>query len=197
MIVTKDWRATRCFLASLVLAVVALCGPALAEPTKWIVRPAESKISFSGTHAGRAFTGEFRSWTADIRFDPNDLKDSKAVVLVDLASASTGDQTYDKTLPTADWFDVGKLAEARFETATFSALGGDQFEAQGTLSLRGLSADVLLKFTFEEQGTTAKLNGKTTLQRLAFGIGKSSDAPGDWVSLDIPISVSVVMDKAP
>lgn len=197
MIGTKDRRVMGRLLLTFVLAAMTVGEPALAEPTKWIVRPSESKISFSGTHAGRAFTGEFRSWTADIRFDPKDLKDSKAVVLVDLASASTGDQTYDKTLPTADWFDVGKFAEGRFETAEFSALGGNQFEAQGTLSLRGLSANVLLKFTFEEQGTTAKLSGQTTLQRLAFGIGKGSDAPGDWVSLDIPINVSVVMDQAP
>ncbi len=197
MIGAKDRRATWRLLLTFVLAVICLGGTASAEPAKWIVRPSESKISFSGTHAGRAFTGEFRTWTADIRFDPKDLKGSKAVVLVNLASASTGDQTYDKTLPTVDWFDVGKFAEARFETATFAALGSNQFEAQGTLSLRGLNADVLLKFTFEEQGTTAKLSGETTLQRLAFGIGKGSDAPGDWVSLDIPVSVSLVMDKAP
>jgi polyisoprenoid-binding protein YceI len=197
MIGAKNRRATLRIFVPVLLAAMSLGGFAMAEPAKWIVRPAESKISFSGTHAGSAFAGEFRSWTADIRFDPNDLAGSKAVVLVDLTSAFTGDQTYDKTLPTADWFDVGKFAEGRFETIGFTAKGGNQFEAQGTLALRGVKADVLLKFTFDEKGTTAKLSGETTLQRLDFGIGKGSDAPGDWVSLDIPVSVSVVMDRAP
>ncbi len=197
MIGTKNrWATARLVLTGL-LAAVCIGGSASAEPAKWIVRPAESKISFSGTHAGREFTGQFGSWTADIRFDPKDLAGSKAVVLVNLASAFTGDQTYDKTLPTADWFDVSKFSEGRFETAKFTASGGNKYEALATLSLRGVNAEVLLKFTFEEQGATAKLSGETTLQRVAFGIGKGSDASGDWVSLDIPVSVSVVMDKAP
>lgn len=197
MIGAKNRRATVPIFVPVLLTAMSLGGFAVAEPTNWIVRPAESKISFSGTHAGREFTGEFRTWTAEIRFDPNDLAGSKAVIVVDLASAFTGDQTYDKTLPTADWFDVGKFAEGRFETTGFMAKADDRFEAQGTLALRGVNADVLLKFTFEEKGTTAMLSGETTLQRLDFGIGKDSDAPGNWVSLDIPISVSVVMDKAP
>ena len=34
----------------------------------------------------------------------------------------------DKTLPTADWFDIGKFAEGRFETTGFMAKAGDRFE---------------------------------------------------------------------
>ena len=196
MIRGSDWRgASRCVFLML-FAANSFSAHAVAEPAKWVVRPAESKISFAGMHAGSKFTGEFRSWTAQIRFDPNDLSGSKALVLVDLSSAATGDQTYDKTLPTTDWFNVGKFAEGRFETTGFTAKGGNQFEAQGTLSLRGVEMGVLLAFTFEENGTTAKIAGKTMLQRLDFGIGKGSDSLGDWVSLNIPVNVAVVMDKA-
>ena len=196
MIRASDWRGASRWLFLMLIAANSFSAHAVAEPAKWVVRPAESKISFAGTHAGSKFTGEFRSWTAQIRFDPNDLAGSEAVVLVDLSSAATGDQTYDKTLPTADWFNAGKFAEGRFETTGFTAKGGNQFEAQGMVSLRGIELGVLLAFTFEENGTTAKLAGKAMLQRLDFGIGKGSDAPGDWVSLDIPVNVAVVMDKA-
>ena len=196
MIRASDWRGASRWLFLMLIVANSFSAHAVAEPAKWVVRPAESKISFAGTHAGSKFTGEFRSWTAQIRFDPNDLSGSKALVLVDLSSAATGDQTYDKTLPTTDWFNVGKFAEGRFETTGFTAKGGNRFEAQGTLSLRGVEMGVLLAFTFEENGTTAKLAGKTILQRLDFGIGKGSDTPGDWVSLDIPVNVSLVMDKA-
>lgn len=178
------------------LAVVGSANRAMADAPKWSVRSSESKVGFSSTHAGRAFDGVFKSWSADIRFDPQDLENSKAVVLVDLASAFTGDQTYDKTLPTADWFDVSKFAEGRFETTGFEAKGGNRFIANGTLSLRGVKAPVALDFTFEASGATAKLEGQTTLQRLDYGIGKASDAPGEWVALDVPVIVSVVLDRA-
>ncbi len=169
---------------------------ALAETPKWIVRPAESKIEFSATHAGRAFKGVFKTWSAEIQFDPQDLAGSKAVVLVDLSSAFTGDQTYDKTLPTVDWFNVSKFAEGRFETTGFTAKGDQQFSAEATLSMRGIEVPVTFDFTFEASGATAKLEGKTTLKRMDFSIGKGSDAAGDWVALEIPVTVSVVMDKA-
>lgn len=184
-----------CALLCCMFLIAAMTLPSAAAAQRWKVVAAQSKIGFEGTHAGRAFAGVFNSWTADIRFDPADLASSKAVVLVDLASATTGDQTYDKTLPTADWFDIAKFSEGRFETTGITANADGSFVADGSLTLRGVSVPVTLEFTFEPDGDTALLQGTASLQRLDFGIGKSSDAPGDWVSLDIPVVVEAVMER--
>ena len=130
-----------------------------------------------------------------IAFDPADLAGSKATVTITLGSVKTGDVTYDKTLPSADWFDVAKTPTAVFETTEFRSVSGDQFEADGTLSLHGLSVPVVLAFDFKATGGTAKLTGKTKLKRLDFGIGKGSDATGAWISLDIPVDVAVNLIK--
>ena len=95
---------------------LCLLGPHAAAAAEWIVDAGASRIAFSGTHTGRAFTGSFRNWIADITFDPDDLAASKAIVRVDLGSATTGDATYDKTLPTADWLDTARSTTANFET---------------------------------------------------------------------------------
>ena len=163
--------------------------------TTWTVVPADSKIAFSGQHAGNTFKGVFEKWAATISFDPADLPSSKATVTVALASAKTGDQTYDKTLPTADWFDAARSPSAVFETSTFRGLGGDKFEADGTVSIRGMKAPVTLVFTFTAVGDTAKLTGATKLKRLDYGIGKGSDGDGSWVGLDIPVEVNVSLKK--
>ena len=108
--------------ASLRIAVVgSLClfGLHTAAAAEWIVDAGESRIAFSGTHTGRAFTGSFRNWTAAITFDPDDLAASKAIVQVDLSSATTGDAIYDKTLPTADWLDTARSAMANFKSIVF------------------------------------------------------------------------------
>ena len=101
--------------------VVGLCwlGARAGVAAEWIVDAGESRIAFSGTHTGRAFSGSFQSWVADITFDPDHLASSKAVVRVDLASATTGNATYDKTLPTPDWLDTTRSAVAVFETISF------------------------------------------------------------------------------
>lgn len=175
-------------------AVVALAGASHAAD--WTVDQAASRIGFSSSHAGRAFEGTFQRWSADIRFDPDALESARAEVSVDLTSAVTGDTTYDKTLPTADWFNTSKFAEARFVTSAFRKTGDGAFEADGTLDLRGASVPVTLSFTFTQTGQSAVIEGTTKLRRLDFGIGKQSDAGGAWVGLDVPVSVTVMMTPA-
>ena len=181
--------------SAIVLAAFALLSAASAQATTWNVVAGESRIAFSGTHAGRPFKGTFERWSAAIKFDPADLAGSKATVTVELASAKTGDTSYDKTLPTVDWFDVAKTPSGTFETSEFKSLGDDKFEAGGTLTIRGFKVPVKFAFEFKSSGDTAKLNGKAQLKRLDWSIGKGSDAPGEWVGLDVPVDVSVTLKK--
>ncbi|MEO1206074.1 MAG: YceI family protein [Pseudomonadota bacterium] len=181
---------TVCLLA----AMVVFGGSARADT--WAVNRDASTIAFSGTHAGAGFTGEFKTWRAEITFNPDDLASSKADVRVDLTSATTGNLTYDKTLPSADWFNTNVSSEGRFVTTDFRKTDDGAFEADGTLSLRGIDVPVTLAFTFEQNGDTAILKGKTALKRMAFDIGKGSDATGAWVSLDIPVTVHVSMTRS-
>ena len=176
-------------LAHAALSMLAAL-PAWAAAS-WTVNPQESRIAFSGTHAGRTFTGTFGKWSADIAFDPADLAGSKAIVRVDLTSAKTGDATYDKTLPTADWFDTAKSATATFTTTSFKAVGPKRYEADGTLELRGAKAPVVVAFDLDISGDVARVTGRTRLQRLTFDLGKKSDAGGEWVSLEIPVEIAL------
>ena len=189
-------RLTICAWLFALVATMHLAVPASAA-TVWAVQPGQSKIAFSGEHAGNKFKGTFEKWDAAIAFDPADLAGSKAAVTIALASARTGDATYDKTLPTVDWFDLAKGPTGVFETAAFRAKSGDDYEADGTLSIRGFKIPVTLAFTFKASGDTATLTGKTQLKRLDFAIGKGSDDSGAWVSLVIPVDIAIALKKAP
>ena len=177
--------------ALLVSASAILAGIGTAVAQTWAVDRDNSRIAFSGTHAGNSFSGEFKTWRADIQFDPAKLDAARVDVRVDLTSAATGDVTYDKTLPTSDWFDTRRAAEGRFVADNFEAVSETDFKANGTLSIRGFDVPVTLDFTFAREGEAATVKGRTTLKRLDFAIGKGSDATGGWVSLDIPVTVDV------
>jgi polyisoprenoid-binding protein YceI len=179
-------------LRAMVVASLCWLGPNTAAAAEWVVDAGKSRIAFSGTLAGRAFTGSFRSWIATIAFDPDDLAASKAVVRVDLGSATTGDAAYDKTLPTPDWLDSARSATARFETASFQSIAPGRYEADGRLDLRGRSLPIKLVFDLKVDGDMARVSGRATLKRLDFGIGKQSDASGALVSLDIPLEITLV-----
>lgn len=184
-------------LIALSLFIVAFAAaPLTAHATSWDVVRGDSRIGFSGTHAGAPFQGTFKTWSAEITFDPEALDQAKATVTVDLASAETGNTTYDKSLPSGDWFNTGSSATATYTTDTIARGEGGSYVADGTLSLRGKQVPVTLTFDLAISGDTATMTGKSTIARLDFDIGRSSDAKGAWVSLDIPLDLKVVAKRA-
>lgn len=181
------------FLAAAGLLLAGSLGLATAAEAKpWAVDAKRSSIGFSGQHMGKAFKGSFGTWQASIDFDPAKPEAAKVAVTIDLASAKTGDAMYDKTLPSADWFDVAKARQAKFVATKITKTGGNAYVADGQLTMRGKAVPVKLPFTLNIAGNTATMDGKVTLKRTAWGIGSGSDAKGDWVSLDIPVQVKVV-----
>ncbi|MEM7775955.1 MAG: YceI family protein [Pseudomonadota bacterium] len=179
-------------LSALLLGFTITAG---AAAQSWTVVSTESRIGFSGTHAGTTFKGTFETWSAEIRFDPEDLANSKAVVTVDLTSARTGNATYDKTLPSADWLDTASAKTAVFETQSITRTDNGDYLADGQLRLRGADIPVKLAFTLKIDGETAVMTGTSTIARLDFGIGKTSDASGAWVSLEIPLEIKVTAKR--
>lgn len=165
--------------------------PALA--TDYVVDHKNSKIEFSGTHAGDPFKGAFGTWTALIRFDPADLAGSNIVATFDTASAKTGNSMYDGTLPQADWFDVKNHPQATFASTAISAKeDGSGYTATGDLTLRGVTKPVSFDFTLgalAETPVTAKAS--FTIDRLDFDIGKKSDAKAEWVSREIVLTLDI------
>lgn len=162
---------------------------------EWRIVKRDSRIAFAGTHAGSPFKGTFDAWDATITFDPANLAAARVAVTVDLASANTGDSTQTGTLQEPGWLDSAKAATARFETQTIRSTGPQSYVAEGTLAIRGVRLPVILPFTLVIDGGTARMSGQTELKRLDFGIGRDADASGSWVSLAIPVTITVVATR--
>jgi polyisoprenoid-binding protein YceI len=177
---------------------VALHGaarPALAAD--WTADPARSAIRFSGVQVGTPFTGRFERFEARIAFDADKPEAGRATVLIDLSSARTGDAQRDQALPQKDWFDVKAAPQARFEAARFVAKGGGDYEAVGTLTIRGTSRPLTLPFHLDLDGGQARATGRVTLVRTEFGVGQGAWASGQWVGLDVGVEIDLVARLQP
>lgn len=179
--------------ASAALLLLAV-SPARAE--HWTVDPAKSRLGFSGTQTGTAFQGSFKSWQAEIEFDPARPEDGHAVVTIDMASAATGDTQRDTALPQAEWFNVKQFPQARFEARSFRATGPGAFEAVGTLSIRGMSQDCVLPFTLALTGDTAVAKGHVQIIRTSFGVGQGPWTSGEFVALEVGVDVDLTAKRA-
>ena len=177
------------------LALMALATPAIAAPAAWTVVPAASSIGFSGSQAGTAFTGKFGQWTGQIAFDPADLAHSSARITILTASGKTGDGMKDTSLGQADWFDPEHFPRATFVTTKIAAAGPGRYVADGVLTIKGKAVPVKLPFTLAIAGNTATMKGATNVDRLAFGMGATSDPSGQWVSKQIGLTIAVTAKK--
>lgn len=179
----------------LLLGFQALALPATAA--EWAIDPAKSTIGFSGVQVGAPFSGRFERFEAKIDFDPAKPEAGRATVLVDLASARTGDVQRDQALPQKDWFDVKSASQARFEATRFVHKGRGDYEAVGTLTIRGTSRPLTLPFHFSLTGEQARATGKVGLVRTEFGVGQGAWASGQWVALEVGVDVDLVAMPKP
>ncbi|HVZ99221.1 MAG TPA: YceI family protein [Caulobacterales bacterium] len=178
-------------------APVSTAQEAPSAPPAWTVDHAHSAISFAGAVAGENFTGGFSSWRAEIRFDAGNLEQSRAAVTIETGSIHTGDAQRDEALPQGEWFDVAGHPSATFRTSAIRALGGDSYEARGTLSLKGVSQAVRLPFTLIIRGDRAIMDGHVELDRLALDLGKSSFPDDSTVARAVRVDVHVEATRAP
>ena len=177
--------------------------PLEAQPQKpasvpgWRVDPARSRLTFAAAMNGQGFTGQFRRWAANIRFDPAHLDASSVRVVVATGSAATGDATRDEALPTADWFAVALFPQATFTSRRFTSLGGNRYRADGDLRIRNVSRPVSIPFQLVIQGNAARMAGKVSIDRTAFGVGQGQFKGTDTVAAKVDVVISITATKTP
>ena len=178
--------------AALALLAAAVLAPGTGRAADWTLDKAASKIAFSGVQVGAPFTGHFKSFDAKISFDPDHPEAGHAVVLIDMTSAESGDPQRDEAMPQSDWFDAATNKQARFEATRFVAKGKDDYEAVGTLTIRGTSHDATLPFHLTIADKKAHATGHLDLVRTAYGVGQNAWASDQWVAFGVGVDVDIV-----
>lgn len=166
-------------------------------PARWALDPAASAIRFTATHVGNTFNGSFSRFTADIRFDPANLRQSRIEAQIASTSISVDNPFVADGVRGSDGFDVTAHPDIRFVSRDLRALGGDRYEARGTLTIRGQTVPVTLPFRLTINGNRAEARGQISLDRLAFGIGQENDPSAEYVSRQAQVSIEVVALRQP
>lgn len=164
--------------------------------THWVMQPRQSELTFTAVQAGAPFQGKFEKFTADIRFDPSDLANSRFEVQVDLASVNSQDSERDDILRGPDLFAVEKWPTATYVTERFEHRGGTKFAAIGKLTLRGVTREVPIAFTFEANKTGAWLKGSAKFKRLDFGVGQGEWKDTEGVANEVQVQYSLLLTKS-
>jgi|SRR5580658_5468308 len=177
-------------LPLLVAAAAAAAAPPAAAPTPgapsaarhYSLDPAKSTLEFTFLQAGAKNTGRFPRFQVSLDFSGADPQGGRLEVTVEVAALDTGDKDRDETLRSEELFAVAKYPQARF-SATHIVKTASGFDAEGALTIRGVTRDTHVPFTFREAteggAGVGYMVGKTVVRRLDFGVGQ-----GEWKATD-------------
>jgi polyisoprenoid-binding protein YceI len=192
-------RLTPGRLAAVLLIVgapFAGADPAVAadSPGHYVLDPAKSSLQFAFVQAGAKNQGHFTRFPVTFDFSPANPAAGHLEVTVDVSSVDTGDQERDDTLRSDDLFAAKKFPQAHFSATQFNKTAGG-FEAVGKLTLRGVTHDLTVPFTFrtatENGAAVGYMDGKTSLKRLDYGVGQGDWKATDQVGNDVAVSFAL------
>lgn len=196
-------RAAHSILPVIAAAVIYVAGAGAAltliAPTTTTTRTAlevpqtgwqvtDGSLSFTVRQLGSPLTGRFDDWTAAITFDEmaRDGQHGDVVVTIAVDTLTLGSVTTQAKGP--DFFDVDSHPTAVFDAVIVP--DGDNFIAEGTISLAGASVELSLPFELTLDGDQAQMQGSVTLDRRDFGMGQSY---GDEATMGFAVSVDVTL----
>lgn len=133
-------------LASLALAVVA--GTASAEGVELSIDPQHSNVGFRVRHLFTKVAGQFRAFEGAIDFDQKNMAASKVAVTIQVASIDTNVEARDKDLRSKRFFDVERYPTITFTSAGITDVAGERGRIRGTLTMHGVSREVVLEAQF-------------------------------------------------
>lgn len=181
------------------LFVIVSSQPLLAAIRSWELDKAHTNFYFEVDHIYSKIRGQFNEYAGEVRFDPNNLAESKFLFKIETASIDTKIAKRDKHLQSADFFEADKYPQMIFESTKITAVGNGLYEVLGKFSVKGAEYPLLLPLTFagikDHPAMKGKqvigFNGKVTIDRLAYKVGDGKLFGLGVVGKDVEILVSI------
>ena len=183
------------------LPALALLAVAPAAHAQQKLVAAQSSLSFVIKQMGVPVEGQFKTFDAQVAFDPAKLASSRIGFTVEMGSATMGAKEVDVEMPKPVWLSALKFPQATFQSSAIKALGGGKFEVQGKLSIKGNARDVTVPVTLAQTGTAPNLattaTGAFAIPRLAFKVGEAEWADTSMVADEVQVKFKLALSGVP
>ena len=188
-------------LSTLLLAATIATAPLAAQAAPYVLDKSHAHVTFEVGHVGFSTVhGQFRSFDADIDFDPGNVEATKVSFEIDAASVDTFWEARDKHIRGKDFFDVKNHPKITFATTSVTPTGTETADVTGNLTLRGVTQPITLKAKLNKLGpspfnpnqTIAGFTVPGEIDRTEFGVSYAAPA----VSAIVPIQLELEMSPA-
>ena len=188
-------------LSSLLLAATLAVAPMAASAAPYVLDKSHAHVKFEVGHLGFSTVhGQFRSFDAQIDFDPGNVEATKVSFQIDAASVDTFWEARDKHIRGKDFFDAENHPTITFVTTSVKPTGSDTADVTGDLTIRGVTKPITMQAKLNKIGpspfnpslTIAGFTVTGEIDRTEFGVSYAAPA----VSAIIPIQLELEMSPA-
>ncbi len=170
----------------------------------WTIDTMHSEIGFKVKHLViSTVSGKFTKFEGSIETEGDDFNNAKVTFSADIDGIDTGVADRDGHLKSPDFFDAANHPKLTFESTSFTNKGGNDYELQGNITIRGVAKPITLKV--EHGGTGPNAYGQTVagfelqgkINRKDFGLNWSAvtEAGGIVVSDDVKLAMNIEVVK--
>ncbi len=183
----------------IVAAMICMAGLAHADTPQWKIDPAHTGIYFDINHIFSKVKGHFKDFDAEIYFDRNNLAESRAVFTAKVNSIDTNNTKRDSHLQSDDFFSAKRYPEMRFESTSVKHTGGNQYMLAGTMTIKDVSRNIHLPFTFfgtkadpfNPKKEVAGFEASLTIDRLDYNVGNGKFLEMGVVGREVEFFITV------
>lgn len=170
--------------------------PKPAGAQNYSITPENSKVEFVGSKVTGSHNGSFQKFAGEIHYT-GDVTTSHVTITMDSDSLTTDTPDLTKHLKTADFFDVAKYPQAKFESTAIKA-GGDKGASHtitGNLTLHGATKSVTFPATIGVAPDAITVDSSFTINRKDFGINFAG-AADNLIRDDVVLTLKIKATKA-
>src|SRR6476646_875700 len=110
---------------------------------KWQLDKANSQIHFMVKHMMiTTVTGGFSEFDANVETEEKDFTTAKIDFTAQTASVFTGNAGRDMHVRSADFFDVGKYPELKFESTSVKKIDDMHFKLHGNMTIKDVNKEI-------------------------------------------------------
>ena len=174
----KNWKLTSG--AFIVLLASAFT---VADSVNWKVK----EDAYALTFKGGKIDGSIKGLKASILFDEANPEKSKISTTLDVNTVNTGNGMMNKHAQSESALDVKNFPTISFESTSVSGKNGS-YTAVGKLTMKGVTKEVSLPFTYENKGATALFKGKFSIAPKEYNITRTGTPDVLEIEITVPVT---------
>ena len=153
----------------------------------------QSALTFIVTQMNVPVEGRFKTFDAELQFDPASPELASGSIEIDLTGIDAGSDEANDEVAGPQWLDISRYPKARFTVSSVHPLDAGRYRISGQLTIKGHTKTVTATATLETQDSRGVLDGDLVIRRADFAIGEGAWADFGTVANEIPVHFRLVL----